>query len=117
MAELIEVAAKFGVPVAVMLAMGAFFLAIARWFKPRADQLIDAHLSLVENIKACNAANADSVAKNVLALKAMSEKSICQFNAETSAQKILVKSEEQANKLLDLAANIADELIARQRAN
>lgn len=115
MAEFIEVASQFGVPVAVMVAMGVFFVAIARWFRPRADQLIDAHLDLVKNIKECNSQNADSVSKNVAALRAMAEKSVCQFNAEAAAQKIVFKAEKQAERLIELAAEKAESLLHKPR--
>ena len=73
--DFVDVASKLGVPVAVMVAMGLFFLSVARWFRPRVDQIIDSHLSLISNLKE----NSDKNTKN---LNDLAERAVCQFDPQ-----------------------------------
>ena len=79
--DFLDIASKFGVPVAVMVAMGAFFWTIVRWLKPRADKVIDAHLEFVASIKK----NSD---ENSALLNTLLEKSVCNYKEIHDGRKL-----------------------------
>lgn len=72
MTDFIQLVNLFGVPVAVMAVMGYFFWSVAKWFKPRADQIIDAHLGLIDAIKENNSENSQR-------LRELAEKAVCKY--------------------------------------
>ena len=74
--DFLEVAGKLGVPVAIMFAMGTFFWTVAKWLKPRADQLIDSHLSFVATVQRTSEENSETI-------KALLDKSVCRFDQST----------------------------------
>ena len=76
----VDIASRLGVPVAILALIFLFLVRTAKWFRPRADQLIDSHLSLLENMKRNGDTNTTNLAGLSRDVRELAEKSVCQFD-------------------------------------